>query len=179
VHYDLCKIDFDANTGAFGDKVDTLFHASSIGKSVSLPRESPDGKYLTFVLHQYGNFSIWHKDADLHTINLNTGDVFSMTEANSVDVESYHSWSRNSKWMVFSSRRDDGLYTRLYICYIHENGRAHKAFMLPQHNPKKYYQDLLLSYNIPELIDEKVNVSKSQIERMLKKEAGITITYKK
>ena len=179
VHYDLCKIDFDANTGAFGDKVDTLFHASSIGKSVSLPRESPDGKYLTFVLHQYGNFSIWHKDADLHTINLNTGDVFSMTEANSVDVESYHSWSRNSKWMVFSSRRDDGLYTRLYICYIDENGRAHKAFMLPQHNPKKYYQDLLLSYNIPELIDEKVNVSKSQIERMLKKEAGITITYKK
>ena len=179
VHYDLCKIDFDANTGTFGNKVDTLYHASSVGKSISLPRESPDGKYMTFVLHQYGNFSIWHKDADLYSINLNSGEVYPMVNANSDNVESYHSWSHNSKWMVFSSRRDDGLYTRLYICYIDENGKAHKPFMLPQHNPKKYYQDLLLSYNIPELIIDKVYVNKNNIERMLKKEAGNPITYKK
>lgn len=179
VHYDLCRIDFDAASGKFGEKVDTLFHAASVGKSVSLPRESPDGKYLTFVLHQYGNFSIWHKDADLYTINLGTAKVYAMDNANSDNVESYHSWSSNSKWMVFSSRREDGLYTRLYISYIDQEGKAHKAFMLPQHNPKKYYQDLLLSYNIPEFIKDKVNVSKSQIERMLKKEAGYPISYKK
>ena len=134
---------------------------------------------MTFVLHQYGNFSIWHKDADLYSINLNSGEVYPMENANSDNVESYHSWSRNSKWMVFSSRRDDGLYTRLYISYIDENGKAHKPFMLPQHNPKKYYQDLLLSYNIPELIIDKVYVNKNKIERMLKKEVGNPITYKK
>lgn len=179
VHYDLCKIDFNAETGEFGTHVDTLFHASSIGKSVSLPRESPDGKYMTFVLHQYGNFSIWHRDADLYTINLSTGDTYPMEDANSDNVESYHSWSRNSKWMVFSSRRDDGLYTRPYICYIDNDGKSHKAFMLPQQNPKKYYQDLMLSYNIPEFITDKVVVSQKAIEKILKDEPGQTISYKK
>ena len=81
--------------------------------------------------------------------------------------------------MVFSSRRDDGLYTRPYICYIDEAGKAHKAFMLPQQNPKKYYQDLMLSYNIPEFITEKVVVSEKAIEKMLKEEQGVVITYKK
>ncbi len=179
VHYDLCRIDFNSATGEFGTQVDTLFHASSIGKSVSLPRESPDGKFLTFVLHQYGNFSIWHKDADLYTIDLASGESYPFEKANSNNVESYHSWSRNSKWMVFSSRRDDGLYTRPYICYIDETGKAHKAFMLPQQNPKKYYQDLMLSYNIPEFITEKVVVSQKAIEKMLKDEQGVVITYKK
>ncbi|MBO7417931.1 MAG: PD40 domain-containing protein [Bacteroidaceae bacterium] len=177
VHYDLCRIEFNAETGTFGNKVDTLYHASPIGKSVSLPRESPDGKYMTFVLHQYGNFSIWHKDADLYTIDLNSGEVFPLEDANSDNVESYHSWSRNSKWMVFSSRRDDGLYTRPYICYIDDGGKAHKSFMLPQRNPKKYYQDLLLSYNIPEFITDKVIVSQKAIEKMLKDEPGHSVSY--
>ena len=179
VHYNLCKIDFDTETGEFGNKVDTLYNAAAEGKSVSFPRESPDGKYLTFVLHQYGNFSIWHKEADLYNVNLKTGAIYALEGANSDNVESYHSWSRNSKWMVFSSRRDDGLYTRPYICYIDDNGKAQKSFMLPQKNPRKYYQDLMLSYNIPELITDKVDISKSLIERSLKKESGTPISYKK
>lgn len=179
VHYDLCKIGFNAETGEFDNKVDTLFHATSIGKSVSLPRESPDGKYMTFVLHEYGNFSIWHKDADLYTINLQSGEVYPFEKANSDNVESYHSWSRNSNWMVFSSRRDDGLYTRPYICYVDEEGKAHKAFMLPQQNPKKYYQDLMVSYNIPEFINDKVVVNKKAIKKMLKEESGQSVSYKK
>ena len=81
--------------------------------------------------------------------------------------------------MVFSSRRDDGLYTRLYICYVDESGNAHKAFMLPQHNPKKYYKDLMVSYNIPEFIKDKVVVSSQQIEKVLKEEVGQPISYKK
>jgi len=178
VHYDLCRISFNAETGEFGNKVDTLFNASAIGKSVSLPRESPDGKYLTFVLHQYGNFSIWHKEADLYNIDLTTDVTYPLEEANSDNVESYHSWSRNSRWMVFSSRRDDGLYTRPYICYIDNEGKAHKAFMLPQHNPKKYYQDLMLSYNIPEFINDKVEVSQKAIEKVLKNERGNPVSFK-
>ena len=179
VHYDLCRIDFNAETREFGNKVDTLYHAANIGKSISLPRESPDGKFITFVLHEYGNFSIWHRDADLYNLNLQTGEVYPLKEINSDDVESYHSLSRNSRWMVFSSRRDDGLYTRLYISYIDENGNAHKPFMLPQEKPRKYYQDLLLSYNIPEFVTDKVLVNKQAIEKSLKEESGTPISFKK
>ena len=163
---------------SFGDSLECVYDAPAEGFSVSFPRVSPDGRFLCVTRHGYGNFSIWHKDADLYTINLNTKEAYPFKEANSDNVESYHSWSRNSKWMVFSSRRDDGLYTRPYICYIDDEGNAHKAFMLPQHNPKKYYQDLMLSYNIPEFITNKVVVNKNSIEKMLKNEPGINISYK-
>ncbi len=151
VHYNLCAIDFDPETGEFGDVVDTLVNARKMNKSVSFPRVSPDGKYILFTLCKYGNFSIWHKDATLYIYELRRGLMHSAVRWNSTDVESYHSWSSNSRWVLFSSRRDDGLYTRLYIGYIGEDGKLGKAFMLPQRDPEQNKR-FMKSYNIPELI---------------------------
>lgn len=53
-------------------------------------------------------------------------------EVNSDDTESFHNWSSNSRWFVFSSRRGDGLYTRLYLASMDENGVVGKPFLLPQ-----------------------------------------------
>ena len=75
-----------------------------------------------------------------------------MTAANSDDTESYHSWSANSRWLVVSSRRDDGLFTRPYFCHVRADGRVSKAFMLPQRNPRQFYRDRFLSFNVPEFI---------------------------
>lgn len=151
VHYNLCRIGFDARNGKFGNKVETLYDAASEGKSVSFPRISPDGRLLVFTRHAFGTFSIWHHDADLWTLDLHTGKTFPLKAANSNDTESYHSWSRNSRWLAFSSRRGNGLYTRPYFTYIDRNGHAHKPFLLPQRHPAEYYRNLLYSYNIPEL----------------------------
>ena len=73
-----------------------------------------------------------------------------MTEANSEDTESFHNWSTNSRWLVFSSRRDDGLYTRPYFCHVDANGVVGKAFMLPQQNPRRFYRDRFFSFNVPD-----------------------------
>ena len=121
------------------------------------------GRYLAFTKHGYGNFSIWHKDADLWVIDLSNGALHSLTTANSDDVDSYHSWSGNSRWLVFSSRRDDGLYTRPYITHIDENGNESKPFMLPQRNPRRFYKDLMVSYNLPEFMEGPVRVSPHRI----------------
>jgi len=86
-----------------------------------------------------------------------------MTEVNSQETESFHDWSRNSHWFVFSSRRGDGLYTRLYFSTIDENGKATKPFVLPQKDPR-YYNALLFSYNIPEFVTSEVNINASEIE---------------
>ena len=75
-----------------------------------------------------------------------------MTEANSDDTESFHNWSTASRWLVFSSRRDDGLYTRPYFCHVDDKGMATKPFMLPQRNPRRFYRDRFLSFNVPEFI---------------------------
>jgi len=170
IKYSLCSIDFDAEHGTFGNKVDTLISAHNTGKSISFPRPSFDGKYLMFVMFDYGNFSIWHREADLYLLNLKTGKYRAMTEVNSNNTESFHDWSTNSRWFVFSSRRDDGLYTRLYIAHIDANGKASRPFMLPQRNPMQNVYNLF-SYNVPEFIIRpvKINVKRTGSKLMDKK----------
>lgn len=176
VKYSLCSISYNPEKQIFGNKVDTLYNAKKNGKSVSFPRVSPDGKFLMFTLASYGNFSIWHKDADLYLINIKTNKTECLTELNSTDVESYHSWSSNGRWVIFSSRRLDGLYTRPFIAYINKDGKASKPFLLPQKDTD-YYTFLMKSYNIPEFITGKVKVEPYSISRTAKQEKGIDIKY--
>ncbi len=176
VRYSLCSIPFDPQTGSFGAAVDTLYHAETEGKSVSFPRVSPDGKYLLYTLSGYGNFSIWHRDADLYMINLGTGVRYPLEAANSDNVESYHSWSSNSRWIVFSSRRIDGLYTRPYFAYIDDNGQAAKPFLLPQKD-NAFYSRFLKSYNIPEFITGKVHTDMRQLSQLAREDKGTDVTF--
>lgn len=176
--YSLCAISFDPETRTFGSVVDTLYNAEIEGGSVSFPRVSPDGKYLLYTLSGYGTFSIWHKDADLYMINLATGEHYPLIEANSTDTESYHSWSSNSRWIVFSSRRIDGLYTRPYFAYIDENGQAAKPFVLPQKNTT-FYQQFMKSYNIPEFITGKVKSQVREIAVVAKEDKGTDVSFVK
>ena len=155
--YNLCRIAFDPEKGTYGDKVDTLFNAVAMGKSLTWPRPSYDGKYILFTLIDYGYFSIWHEESDQWLLDLQTGEAREMKEMNSPRADSYHNWNVNSHWVVFTSRRDDGLYSRLYISCIDNEGRAHKPFMLPQHNPKKYYDGSVYSFNTPDFTKRKVD----------------------
>lgn len=166
VQYDLCSIGFDPESGTFSNTVDTLFKATSINKSVTFPRPSPDGKYVMLTLIEYGNFSIWHKEADLYLLDLENNKVRAINEVNSNDTESHHSWSSDGKWFIFSSRRIDGLYTRPYIASFDENGKIGKPFLLPQKDVN-FYDDLLFSYNIPEFITEPVELDIPALEEQL------------
>ena len=152
IHYNLCRIDFDPATGCFGNEIETIVDAASQHQSVSFPRPSYDGRFLCYTLSDYGQFSIWHHEADLWLLDLSTGESRPMTEANSEDTESFHNWSTNSHWLLLSSRRDDGLFTRPYFCHIDSKGRVSKAFMLPQRNPRRFYRDRFLSFNVPDFI---------------------------
>ena len=152
IRYNLCRIDFDPATGQFGDQIETIVDAVAQRKSVSFPRPSYDGRFLCYTLSDYGQFSIWHHEAELYLLDLATGESRAMTEANSRDTESFHNWSANSRWLVFSSRRDDGLFTRPYFCHVDAKGQVTKPFMLPQRNPRRFYRERFLSFNVPEFI---------------------------
>ena len=154
--YNLCKIAFNPETGKFGEHVDTIFNAVQQGKSLTWPRPSYDGRFLLFTLMDYGYFSIWHEESEQWIMDLQTGEARPLTEVNSPHADSYHNWNVNSRWIVFTSRRDDGLYSKLYLASIDEKGRATKPFLLPQRNPKKYYGESLYSFNTPDFTKEKV-----------------------
>ena len=175
--YSLCRIDFNPRDCTFGSEVDTLVNARIQDKSVSYPRVSPDGRSLVYALSDYGNFSIWHKESDLYMLDLEDAEISCMDALNSDDVESYHSWSGNSRWLAFSSRRDDGLYTKLYIAYIDADGQAHKAFLLPQKNPKEFYLSQMFSFNIPELVSGKVKLDGRDIASFAVTENGRKVGY--
>ena len=178
LRYSLCRVSFDPESRTFGSVVDTIFQAETEGQSILFPRVSPDGKYLLCTTTSYGTFPIWHKDADLCMFDLSTGAQVPTEEANSPDTDSYHSWSSNSKWVVFSSRRLDGLYTRPFIAHVGERGVLSKPFVLPQKSTE-YYTFLTKSYNIPEFVKGKVKTDTYKLVSRIKEGKNQQISFTK
>jgi hypothetical protein len=152
-HYDLARKSFDPETRTFGE-TEIVFNAAGINKSVSFPRMSSDGKHLVFTLHDYGTFPIWHRESDLYILDPATGSAEKMT-VNSSETESYHTFSGNGKWLVFSSKRLDGRTARPFFTHVGSSGKTGKEFVLPQKDPSRY-DKMLESFNIPEFINARV-----------------------
>jgi hypothetical protein len=158
--YDLYRVAFDPESRKFG-RTELVFDAAGKSKSISFPRVSPDGNYLVMTFQDYGCFPIWHKETDLISLNLNTLEAGTL-DLNSDYPESYHSWSSNGRWLLFASRRDDGLTTRPYIAFIDETGKSGKPFILPQRDPE-FYDIFLRSFNVPEFSDVKIDMNPGKI----------------
>lgn len=153
----VCRIPFDAGTGTFGHEVDTLLNGPKDDCSYTLVRPSYDGRWLMYCVTSCSNFPVFHPDADLWLMDMKTGETRPLKEANSDNTDSYHNWSDNSHWFVFSSKREDGMFARLYFASIDEEGRVTKPFLMPQRNPKKYYREMFDSYNVPDFTKTKVD----------------------
>lgn len=160
--YALLRVGFDPETGLLASQVDTLYTPQAKGGSASFPRLSPDGRYLLYTEAASATFPIWHKEADLKMIRLTDGKEMETTPLNSTEAESYHVWSSNGRWILFSSRRLDGRYTRLFIAHLDREGRFHKPFLLPQLDPVQNVTRLK-SYNLPEFIRGEVSLNPQQI----------------
>ncbi len=183
--YNIYRKSFNPDTWEFGPRelvfdADSLLATDSLserqsGGSAVLPRISPDGRFLVFTMASYGYFHIWHHDADLWMIDLKGLGASPLTPANSPDTESYHTWSSNSRWLVFSSRRDDGVFTRPFFAHIDEEGNVGKPFELPAADPD-YHRQFMRCYNIPEFMRGPVTIAPQTFADVLKGE-GITVKY--
>ena len=156
------------------DEREIVFDAAAQGLSATLPRVSPDGRWLLLSVGEWGCFHIWHRDANLWLVDLKSEGTdfaaYPLDAVNSPDVEAYHTWSINGRWIVFSSRRDDGNYTRPFFAHIDRDGHATKPFELPTDDPD-YHRQLMKSYNIPELMTAPVTFTPQQFADELKKDA--------
>ena len=176
IRYNIYRKPFDQKTKTFGEK-ELVYDAAAESKSATIPRISPDGRYLLYGVGNFGVFHIWHPEADLYVTDLQTMESRPLTEANSMQAESYHSWSSNGRWILFASRRDDGNYSRLYIAYFDKKGNVHKAFELPQEDPD-FYTYQLKSYNVPEFMVEPMKISAQEFRDVAMKDAD-SVKFKK
>ncbi|MFA9392056.1 MAG: TolB family protein [Prolixibacteraceae bacterium] len=162
--YDLMRITFDSERNVWGE-VELVLSAAETGKSISMPRVSPNGKYLICSMSDFGYFTIYHKGSDLHLLDLETKEYHKLG-LNSENSESHSCWSSNGHWLVFSSKSIDGVYTRPHLAYIDEKGMSGTPFVLPQKDPA-HYNHLLSNYNRPELITGKVHLSENEMRDMV------------
>jgi len=148
--FDLYRIPF--NDGMGGEAV-PLEGASNNGKSNFFAKYSPNGKWIVFT--QAKNFMLLQPDAKLFIMPSKGGKPREMNCNNPNTMNSWHSWSPNGKWMVFSSKAR-GPYTQLYLTHIDENGWDSPPVLLEYLSVKNY------AVNIPEF----VNISKRGIEKI-------------
>lgn len=172
--YSLMKIPYDVETKIWG-LPDTVISANLTGKSITFPRTSPDGKFIAFCMTEYGYFTIHHKNSDILLFDIEKQQIVLPEGLNSTETESYHSWSSNGRWLIFSSRRMDGVHTRTFFAHIDQSGKAGKPFVLPQENPE-FYTDYLLNFNRPEMMTGKITVTPQQI-RDAAREAASPVSF--
>jgi hypothetical protein len=165
IMYDLMCVPYDIEKNAWGQP-ETLLSAARTGMSISEPRASPDGRYLLFCMADYGTFPVHRASSDLYLMDIKSRK-YRRLECNSPQSESWHCWSSNSRWIVFSSKRDNGWLARPYFSYIDAKGREHKPFVLPQKDPT-FYDSWLRTYNVPELVTGPVTIPQSELVRAIK-----------
>jgi hypothetical protein len=170
--YDLCRVSYNVNSKSWG-RVETVLSAEQTGLSILLPRVSPDGRFLLFCMCEYGCFPVYQSSSDLYIMDLSTGG-YRKAAVNSKYSESWHSWSSNSRWIAFSSKRRDGLFTRMYLSYVSRDGELYKPFVLPQRDPA-YYDSMLETYSVPELIKSKIRVGKTTLGRTARNKDSISV----
>jgi hypothetical protein len=126
-----------------------VLSTSETGLSISQPRISPDGRFVLFCMHAFGPYPITQPTSDLYVLELPNGS-YRRLPVSSNESESWHGWSKNGRWIVFSSKRNGGILTRLYFSHVDSAGTAHKPFILPQKDPR-FYDSYIRCFNVPEL----------------------------
>lgn len=140
--YDLCRIPFNSGKGGVPEP---LTGASQNGKSNYFPKFSPDGRWIVFC--QAASFMLLQPGSELFILPAAGGEARRLA-CNLPRMNSWHSWSPNGHWLVFSSKKDTP-YTRLFLAHIDDAGVSSPAILL------EAFAEPERAANIPEFVSLK------------------------
>lgn len=175
LHFNLYAKPFDPDTRTWGPHY-LVYDAVAADSSMTWPRLSPDGRYMMTCISTHGIFPLDQIASDLFLFDFKKGTARRIDEINSQYAESYHVWSSNSKWVMFSTRREDGVHTRLYFSHIDENGNFSKPFALPQKDPE-FNRSHLFAFNIPEFMTEPITISAKEFARFISENDAVPAAF--
>jgi hypothetical protein len=140
IKYDLYRIPFN---GGKGGTPEPIRGASQNGMSNNFPKISPDGKWIVFV--QCKNGQLMRPDSQLYIIPA-AGGTARRLRANTRLMNSWHSWSPNGRWLVFSSKARSP-YTQMYLTHIDEDGNSSPPILIDNTTASNR------AVNIPEFVN--------------------------
>ncbi len=123
VRFDLYRIPFNHGKGGTPEP---LIGASGNGMSNTFPKVSPDGKWVVYV--QCRNGQLMRPDSQLYIVPAAGGTPRRMN-CNTPLMNSWHSFSPNGRWMVFSSKSRSP-YTQMYLTHIDADGNDSPAILI-------------------------------------------------
>ena len=124
IQYDLYRIPFN---GGKGGRPEPIIGASRNGMSNTFPKVSPDGRWIVFV--QCRNGQLMRPDSQLYMVPAPSGGVARRMNCNTSLMNSWHSFSPNGRWLVFSSKSRSP-YTQMYLTHIDEQGNDSPAILI-------------------------------------------------
>ncbi len=124
IQYSLYRIPFNEGRGG---KAERIVGASDNGMSNTFPKISPDGKWIVWVKCKNGQ--LMRPDGRLWIMPFEGGEPREMI-CNTDNMNSWHSFSPNSRWMVFSSKTNRP-YTEAFLTHIDEDGNDTPAILVP------------------------------------------------
>jgi hypothetical protein len=142
IQFDIWKVPF--NNGE-GGTPHPLKGASNNGKSNYYPRFSPDGKWIVYTRSKTG--IMLQPDSELYIVSSEGGKARKM-RCNRKLFNSWHSWSANSRWLLFSSKVNS-MYTEIFITHIDENGNDSPPVCLSR------FSGTNMASNLPEFVNPK------------------------
>ncbi|NOZ23360.1 MAG: hypothetical protein GXP25_19980 [Planctomycetes bacterium] len=164
VKYDLHIVPY---ANGKGGTATPITGASANGRSNYYPRFSPDGKWLSFCQSDGG--CLIKSSSDIVLMKSDLSGRPHRLECNApYAADSWHSWSSNSRWIVFASKRDDGIFARLYMTHIDDQGHASPAVRLPVKTLP------MQSFNIPEFIKNDPLIREGDLFRVVRAETPAT-----
>lgn len=143
VKYDLYRIPFNEGRGG---KAEPVEGASNNGMSNSFPKVSPDGKWLVYVRSRNG--LLMRPDSRLFIVPAGGGTAREMN-CNTRLMNSWHSFSPNSRWMVFSSKSRSP-YTQMFLTHIDEEGNDSPGILVENATASNRAVNIPEFVNVPE-----------------------------
>jgi tetratricopeptide (TPR) repeat protein len=104
--------------------------------SNNFPKVSPDGKWIVFV--ECHNGLLMRPDSRLFIVPA-AGGVARPLESNLRLMNSWHSFSPNGRWLVFSSKARSP-YTQMYLTHLDESGNASPAILIENATAAEFYR---------------------------------------
>lgn len=140
IQYDLYRVPFNEGMGGTPEPI---AGASANGMSNNFPKISPDGKWIVFVKCRNGQ--LMRPDSELYIVPVEGGEARRLS-ANKLPMNSWHSFSPNGWWLVFSSKRRTP-YTQMYLTHIDEQGNDTPAILVENSTAANR------AVNIPEFVN--------------------------